>query len=62
MTVRNRAKLFVEQMEDRTLPAGTVNASFGFGVLTLTGDALHNDIEVKVTAGTATIKGKTGLL
>jgi hypothetical protein len=55
--IRHR-RLLVESLERRDTPAGTVNASFAGGVLTLTGDDLDNSIEVQQTGpGAFTVSG-----
>jgi hypothetical protein len=52
--------LQVESLEARDLPAGTVTAAFAGGVLTLTGDAQANSLEVRISNGNVTLKGTKG--
>src|SRR5947209_2884340 len=47
-----RTRLGLEPLEARWVPAGTVAVSFAAGVLTVTGDADANDINIVENAGT----------
>jgi len=60
-TVRRPGRLVMERLEDRENPNGTVTASLSAGgVLSITGDALDNDIRLQMTATGAIITGLNG--
>ena len=50
-SIRNRAVLSPDCLEDRTVPSGNVTASVRGGVLHIDGDALSNEIWVTTGRG-----------